>query len=336
VTASAADAGLGSDGLVRPVNAPSGQQVLPGVQPGVSGQVVLAQYVIIFSAATSTGTGGGLFIYVGSPAPGNAPVFSMSDATEDPYGNAIAPGIWAGQYGQVQAGLEVVTSPVTGSPIGQLAFPTPSITSAAYGVIFGEGISGNIPILRIISALNAETGPYSDRAGLQMQGNPGTAGASAGYFGIYADANGGLNTHFYGNYSGWACYVAQFINAVLPGTGTSTTNPAQVETWHAMTLANGWAQVSGGMPAQYRLLASPSSSVQVRGNISGAAATSGTFATLPAGYVPAHTGIFQMQPTSLTAAGQYYGQAGTDGTLAMEGGTRTFSFNLGGIFTLDS
>jgi hypothetical protein len=326
---------LAGDGLIRPLNAPSGQQVLPGVQPGVSGGVTLAQYVVIFSAPDASGAGGGMFVYTGSPAPGNPPIFSVSNATEDPYGNAIAPGIWAGQYGQIQAGLEIITEGATGRLKGQLAFPTPAVPSAAYAGIFGTTV-GTTAILQMLTAMAAATGPYSDRALIQLQSNPGTPGASASYFGIYSDTNGGSNTHWFGNYSGWACYVCQFLTAVLPGTGTSSSVPAQPETWHPLTLQNGWAQVGGGRPARYRLVPSPANEVEVEGNISGAAASSSTFATLVAPYVPHYPAVFQMQPTSLTLAGQYFGQMNTSGALVAEGTTLTGNFNFKGLINLDT
>ena len=78
----------GGGGLVPPR---IDQQVRPGPQriiaPG-QGQVVVAQYVIIF------GTNGGLFIYDGKPAKGNPPVFCITPpgVTEDPYGNTVSGG----------------------------------------------------------------------------------------------------------------------------------------------------------------------------------------------------------------------------------------------------
>lgn len=71
------------DGLRRPVNAPPGQAVSPGVQPGVTGGIVLARYVIV------TGAGGGVFIYVGTPGFLNPPAAWLGASGADPYGNPL-------------------------------------------------------------------------------------------------------------------------------------------------------------------------------------------------------------------------------------------------------
>lgn len=317
------------DGLVRSINAPSGHQVLPGVQPGVTGGLDLAQYVVVFSAADASGAGGGLFVYSGSPAPGNGPIYSVTSATEDPYGNAVNPGIAAGQFGQVQAVLEAMGKQ------GQLVFPTPTVPAAAYAGVTGT-YSGVIPLLQMFSAQAQSVAPYNDRTLLQMQGNPASGASSASYFMVYVDTNGDKITHFFGNYAGFGMYACQFIYAVLPGTGTSSSNPAQPESWHLMTLQNGWAQVSGGRPARYRLTGCPANEIEVEGNISGAAASNSTFATLVSPYVPHYPGIFQMQPTGITLTGQYYGQANASGTLQAVGTTQTGNFNFRGIISLDS
>lgn len=71
------------DGLRRPLNAPAGGLVATGVQPGTQNPVVLARYVIV------SGPGGGVFLYIGTPALGNPPVEYMSLGTTDPYGNVL-------------------------------------------------------------------------------------------------------------------------------------------------------------------------------------------------------------------------------------------------------
>lgn len=58
---------------------------LPGQAVGRS-NVVRARLVII------SGANGGIFIYSGRPGPGNPPILSLSDASSDPFENAIQPG----------------------------------------------------------------------------------------------------------------------------------------------------------------------------------------------------------------------------------------------------
>lgn len=73
------------DKLVRPVNAPGAALPTPGIQPG-SLQVITATRVIIY------GTGGGLYVYSGTPAAGNLIASIQANAGLDPYGlnNCVA------------------------------------------------------------------------------------------------------------------------------------------------------------------------------------------------------------------------------------------------------
>lgn len=76
----------GTGGLQPPpLNAPGVQQLTPGVQPGVTGGIVIANTLIVF------GAGGGIFTYNGAPALGNPPIFAVvaPGVTLDPYGNAV-------------------------------------------------------------------------------------------------------------------------------------------------------------------------------------------------------------------------------------------------------
>jgi Right handed beta helix region len=69
-----------------PMNAPGAGQPGIGVQPGVSNAVVTANKVIIF------GSGGGLFVYSGTPAYGNLIQSITASAGTDPYGNSYLGG----------------------------------------------------------------------------------------------------------------------------------------------------------------------------------------------------------------------------------------------------
>lgn len=84
-------AGMGGQSPA-PMNAPPAGLVATGVQPGAPG-VTLAHYVIVFGAA------GGLFVYNGTPALGNPPIFWATSATVDPFGNAIPNDSTAGVAG---------------------------------------------------------------------------------------------------------------------------------------------------------------------------------------------------------------------------------------------
>jgi hypothetical protein len=82
------------------------------------------------------------------------------------------------------------------------------------------------------------------------------------------------------------------ISAVQPGTSVTQ------ETWHPMTMINGWINTAGFVAAQYRLVASPPNSVEITGTISATAATAITFATLPAGYRPVSVQGFAIGTTN--------------------------------------
>jgi hypothetical protein len=55
-----------------------------------------------------TGPGTGLFIYSGTPGPGNPPIFWASGSTQDPYGNAITPTAGVRSTGQFNAGNTII------------------------------------------------------------------------------------------------------------------------------------------------------------------------------------------------------------------------------------
>lgn len=121
---------MAGDGLVRPLNAPPGVQAAPGVQPGVDTGVEYARIVIVFGPSGSVS---GVFVYpAGStPGAGNAAVESISNASVDPYGNAIQPGIMS----QIPGGAFVSLfqgelnfsggSTIEGAALGNLVFTTP-------------------------------------------------------------------------------------------------------------------------------------------------------------------------------------------------------------------
>jgi hypothetical protein len=264
---------LSGDGLVPPLNAPPAGIIVPGVQPGVSNAVILAQYVIVF------GTAGGVFIYTGAPAAGNPPIAWMSGATADPYGNTLTPAshvvIGAGQDGSPQVVLE------SSSGSGELAFPLPG-TWTNYPNMFGA-VAGSGGTL----SLNGPTDTtVNDQAYLEMlSAAAGYEGGSAGAM-HYKDANGGDNTIAIWGDNGLLINVAQPINAVKPGTGGSPTNPAQPEPWHtpALTTVTGSGNGVNGM--RYKLM--PFNCLLLEWDLAtNSVGNNVTVATLPAGWRPA-------------------------------------------------
>ena len=106
-----------------------------------------------------------------------------------------------------------------------------------------------------------------------------------------------------------------------------------------MTLLNSWANAAGNVTAQYRLVASPPNSVEIIGAISATTATATTFATLPAGYVPASQQQIPAGGTGgVTASNVCYVQCDTAGNLTLNRGTtgaaNTYVFH--GTIALDA
>jgi hypothetical protein len=93
---------MSGDGLVRPLNAPPGVSPQPGVQPGVYNGVILADKVIVF------GPGDGVFVYSGTPGPGNPPIAWVGAGLVDPYGNVLPSTTGVAGSGTFQAGDTVL------------------------------------------------------------------------------------------------------------------------------------------------------------------------------------------------------------------------------------
>lgn len=262
--------GVPSDKLVKPLNAPAAGNAAAGVQPGVSNAIILAQYVVVF------GTTGGVFIYAGTPGPGNPPIYSMANADADPYGNVIEPGIWAGTTAGPQVGIQV------SSNAGVILFPFPGTFAAdarAGSIEFSSGAA-----LELIGP--QDMAPANDLVSMLLTDNTAGGGLSAEWFLIYQDANGHQNTHAVGSYLGVTLPVVAALTAVTPGTGTSNTNPATSESWHTVSLDAGW---SSAETLRYKLLAE-SSTVWVQGAVTHAG-FSGTVningsTPIPAAYRP--------------------------------------------------
>lgn len=109
------------------------------------------------------------------------------------------------------------------------------------------------------------------------------------------------------------------------------------ETWHSMSLVNGWANSGGSDPtAQYRLVPSPANCVQIVGSIHGGTNANGTtIATLPVGYRPAtHKVLF---PTAVDVLnGSPRMTLNTNGTLTIDNSTSAAFIFFNQIIPLDA
>jgi hypothetical protein len=79
---------------------------LPGVAAGSFQGVVRARLVVVFG----TGAGSGLFVYNGTPAAGNPPIFWATSATADPFGNAIPSTAGVAGTGTFRAGNTITNT----------------------------------------------------------------------------------------------------------------------------------------------------------------------------------------------------------------------------------
>jgi len=256
---------MSGDGLVPPLNAPAAAIPTPGVQPGISGQIILAHYVIIF------GTAGGVFIYSGTPANGNPPVAWITSATADPYGNTIQPGIFLAELassGNALAGL--LWNTIVGSEPLLALFPDATV-----------GFSGNSPFIlgRVFNR-----GAVNELLSLAMGGG-GTAGTgSPVQVELFSQSKDGTVLGHVSFYD-WAstdliCDVN--VNGIVAANPSTPNTP---ESWHTLSISG--TGLSAGSPAPaYKLY--PDNTVAVAGEVSATSGTTtGTFATLPSVYRPA-------------------------------------------------
>lgn len=298
---------MAGDGLIPPLNAPPAGQVLPGVQPGTSQAVVIANIVIIFGP---TGSATGLFVYQPgtTPGAGNPPIAWITANTVDPYGNTIQPGIMlaeASGTGHAEGGI-IWNSATPGAAEPLLAlYPNATV-----------GFTGNSPFVlgRVFNR-----GLVNEYLGLALGGG-GTAGSSPVQVELFSQSKDGTilgHTSFYDWASTNLIADMNILGLVAANPSVANTN----ETWHTMSpLSNGWAAVAGNVANQYRLVASPPHSVEIIGVLSAAAATTSTFFTLPAGYRPAHQQQFAVGANSgVTAGNSAFIQCATSGALTVIG-----------------
>lgn len=266
---------VAGDGLRRPVNAPRGQGTPVGVQPGVSNAIVIANKVIVF------GTGGGVFVYSGTPGPGNPPIASISNTTTDPYGNATEIGINAytvvsgvrvaiglnqtmngGTLGTLPGvtGQSIANAPFTAA--GMFAAATSLISFARAGLTTGQSTSTDVAAV-IAGQSQADSGVtrgfWQISAGLTAIGNNGTfevddregivllapqtgPPAAGTASGLWADLAGDVNVrNFIDGNDYRAGHLVQFGNS---GQLINSTSPAVI-TGMSMTMAAGNYHVQG-------------------------------------------------------------------------------------------
>jgi hypothetical protein len=279
----AALTGLGQDTPSR-FPYPGRPQPGQGVSPS-QGQTIRARFVIITSVA------GGLFAYVGTPGPGNAPILWATLGTTDPYGNALPFSGVGVKNGSDLAGINDQSSIVVGST-----------GEATLGTLNDSGAGGT-------SLASSTFGVGDILAGLEL---------------LSKNVNG-IGPR------------AIINNAALISTGGTAANPSDIitDTWHPLTLINGWASVTS---PSYTLF--PDRTVMVAGVISSAgAAGNPIFANLPAG-PPSYRPATQQETAAglhgAPPAGGAFMRAATNGDLSILGSTAvTGPWSVNWRFSLD-
>jgi hypothetical protein len=271
----------------------------PGIGAG-QGQNVRARIIII------SGAGGGLFVYSGTPAPGNPPIAYIAAAgvTKDPYGNTLP----NSDGGVVSSNnLAHLFSALLG---GQVVFgnsadplPAPSIISETGGGSFGASLT--------IESGQGNTATVSGNLFLQDDQSAGTAGTGR----------------------------VSVVNAAFKSVGGSPAAPTLVttDTWQPITsFSNGWAA-----NGQCRVKLLPDGYVKLQLN-----ATAGTLADgtticqvpTPATYQPnAASQFLDAQTRGGTAMVNGPGvQVTTGGNVQAESlPTNTTSIRVNGDYALD-
>jgi hypothetical protein len=250
------------DQLVRPQNAPPGVSPGVGVQPGSSSNIIRARIVIL------SGPGDGLFGYSPAPGFGTLVVSVTAVGGVDQYGNAYGAGF--NLYGP--GGANVNVSLFNNDPIIVMA-PDNAITVGYVPPQISTGYFGTGPAGFFEMDLNS--------------GNPATSTADAKVILFSSSADGVTSVANIGLYGGPSGnLIADVTQNGIAAANPSVPNTAEV--WHAATLLNGWFNTAGFGGLRYQL--TTLGAIWVQGTISSTDATSATFFTLPAGYVPASAG----------------------------------------------
>ncbi len=197
----------------------------------------------------------GIFFYTGTPAAGNLALSIAPAAGSDAFGNDYPQGFSlteSSSAGGTQIGLS------TGAA-------NQHQPAALQPYIANHGAGNELYFAQIRGPVHT-----AQQDQVQISATSSAADVSSGAQGFlaYMDTGGGNNTVSVWGYFGIALYVVSQLTAVAPGTGTSAANPAQLETWHTLSLASGWTQ-NASNPVRYRL--NPDNTVTFTGQATHAA-----------------------------------------------------------------
>jgi hypothetical protein len=257
--------------------------------------IVTAGTVIIGGTAPHSG----LFVYSGTPAAGNPPIFAVvaPGTTTDPFGNPVNAIMNVGNLSAAHAGWDANGIEYLADSTGT----TQIVLNPGKRLIefFPAAGTGSAPLITISPSGDTDQFGHTFQAGITTYQAGTTAFAellnqalvlqdsSSQKWTVAADVLGpSLQV---ATPASNALYItnAGFVNAALPG------NSGSLESWHTMSgFSNSWA-ATGNTP-RYRM--GSENRVWFDGAIDATSATAGAFFTVPALYQP-------VAPTKLWAGG---------------------------------
>jgi hypothetical protein len=257
------------DKLARPVNAPAAAPLgTGGVQPGVTGQVVTANRVIIF------GTNGELLVYSGTPEFGNLLASISGIDTADQFGNFISAGVVV--YGPNGSAVQMyLGSSFNAMAAALFMIPPGTATMVNPPQLFGEAVHPGAVNEVVVAVL--DSGSETDGANAAVQ--------------VFSDAaDGSTSASVVLEINGTRVMIAfaTELQNLVPVFGT-TPGGSGGETWHPATPLSGtWAGSGSGVNGLFYQVSPDNRFVDVIGDLVNATATgNSTVFTLPAGYRPA-------------------------------------------------
>lgn len=240
-------------------------QSSPGVSPS-PGQTVRARYIIV------DGTGGGVFVYVGRPGPGNPPIAWLTGAVSDPFGNSVTPQIGTRDngtgFGVHLSGAEMVLAGLGSVSAGFISVQRNGSGSSSWlqTNVSGASDSSMVPQLLLMGE---------------------SADASRSAYGIL---------QAYDASTSQAVPITWQVNGAVagtePGSVSSGTPEGTPETWHYPALNSPFVTQGGSMKTGYKVTASGDTRVCGVLNLSSGTSWAGTVFTFPAGWFPSGYSTF--------------------------------------------
>jgi hypothetical protein len=213
--ASAGPAGVAGGNPPRRPDQALQVQSRAGTGPAPQTNIIIARTVIIEGAM------GGLFVYEGTPGPGNPPAFAITTASADPYGNPVTgPAVTSSGlpfliYSGTPALGNLIISLAPAAGVDDVGNAYPEGLNVTAGLLSGVAIKG--------TTLTLQPGPFllygnSSTVQVLLTGS-GNWTAPAGVTSVFAECiggGGGGNVAF-GTGGGGGEYAAEPALAVTPG-----------------------------------------------------------------------------------------------------------------------